>query len=105
MNLEDLENMEKAATPGPWAAETDDGIATVWYSEINSGVSVCDPNSQDARFIAAFRNAMPHLIAMAKAAERVLHRMAPIEKTAIGEATTDNLLDLKQAFAALEAMK
>lgn len=51
--LSELEAKAKAATPGPWEADSYDHC-TVWYSERDSGVSVADACTlQDGCFIAA----------------------------------------------------
>lgn len=85
--LDELRALERAATPGPWKAET-------WYGEVDGEFAAVGPHHQpqpvgedgdyeddgptgtvamraeaDAALIAAARNALPHLLAIAEAAQ------------------------------------
>jgi hypothetical protein len=82
--LDELERLEQEATPRPWhQGETgmpDGGIllAQVDYSAAYAFIEVSDRSDDgadgvvDAALIAAMRNALPRLIAIARAAERAL---------------------------------
>lgn len=60
------------ATPAPWAAEGQidaNGACTIWYSEVNSGVSIANTCDEcDADFIAFARN---NILALADECERL----------------------------------
>ncbi len=95
MNLDELRRLHKAATPAPWAVATDrQGDYLVAHHE----AAVCDlldstlAARQDARLIAAARNALPALLRVAEAARRLA---AGPESTAWDE--------LYAALAALDA--
>ena len=82
VDLDELERLEREATPGPWKADTEDvGDCVVWAPEIKDGdgdssfvsnigrsrigaVGVAfDHEADDCRLIAATRNALPDLLA------------------------------------------
>lgn len=53
MDIQQLRELEKAATPGPWNTDT------------------CRYHADDRKLIAALRNAAPHLFAVVEAAEKI----------------------------------
>lgn len=69
INLDDLEKLCNAATPGPWASDNYKSLPTVWYSEPHSGVAIaCEVgNNRDATFISVCRTAVPEMIAEIRA--------------------------------------
>lgn len=84
--LTDLRAAEEAATPGPWHVDgpwwhSDDDAAEMVSGKGDERVAVClmptKPHRrgrgtyEDARLIAAARNALPRLLAAAEAIERV----------------------------------
>ena len=86
VDLDDLERLEKAATPGPWEFfdnPTDTGLiagchsvspsqdATLVFSCASNFYGSLSPKRDDRDLIAALRNAAPHLIARAREAERL----------------------------------
>lgn len=83
IDLEELERLHKAATPGPWAANN---WGRVWHTpNPNSTRLVCDtmrntvrnPKSwrANARLIAAMREALPELIARVRELEASNERL------------------------------
>jgi hypothetical protein len=82
MKLDELKRLDAAATPAPWAIEdTDDGFRYVmathdrpWRQPICSNVTYYPTavGVQDQALIAAARNALPKLIAVAEAAKELL---------------------------------
>ena len=107
-NLTDLEKLEKAATPGPWKMNAfpnySRGGLTKFIVEYNT------LTTSDASFIAALRNAAPHLIAVAKAAAKLAGHGHPHS----GACSTDHYVntqcdcgyeELQNALAAFEAAK
>jgi hypothetical protein len=67
VDLEELERLEKAATPGPW--HVDGGIIRDKGGRERADVS-CNPRETgDGALIAAARNALPGLIARLRTAE------------------------------------
>ncbi len=78
--VEELERLEKAATPGPWKVGAEDGtrLSHVWPVRNSAAVADCsvgdwrysDEEMRDnAAFIAALRNAAPALLAALKRPE------------------------------------
>lgn len=83
LDLERLEELAKAATPGPWAAEYE--VADDWYCVTGTGyfdggtymvcphVATVESGGQaDAEFIVAARVAIPELIERVRALEAAL---------------------------------
>lgn len=74
MNLDELERLYKAATPGEWEAPT----------------ASCYANAQEAKnacFIAALHNAFPDLLALARDGERyryVLTKLCMVQSASYG---------------------
>lgn len=76
--LDELERLEKAATPGRWETlktqKTHAGIKRVYTDELGRRCtsfpvqccSTTEPNAENARFIGTLRNVAPALIAMAR---------------------------------------
>ncbi len=105
MKLDELKRLVEAATPGPWdhaeykckcchyvdAAESED----LMY--VSNGLSCLKP--QDAAFIAAARNHISKLIAVAEAAKAEHHEKCPGHKN-FCRCTTGSIL--RDAIAALE---
>jgi len=96
MKLDELKALDAAATPGPWHSASwgvgDGGVDVVFYPDIDSA---------DAALIAAARNALPKLLAVAEAAKRVCARMRDGEP---GITDYDDAVDdLERSLDALEA--
>lgn len=85
MTLEEIEKLCEEATPGPWQNEYSlvNGIEGR-IASVDSIVPYRDKIDINAKFIAASRNLMPKLLAVAKAAE--LHFMTGAHMTEIHEA-------------------
>lgn len=68
MKLDELEQLEKAATPGPWErvayAKSDHGFVMM----LTGGEDEYEAE-QNARFVAVSRSYMPKLLAVARAAK------------------------------------
>jgi len=68
MKLDELKRLDAEATPGPWR-DTDYGVERVGvYGEIVEDPRMGEP---DRALIAAARNALPALLAVAEAAEAI----------------------------------
>lgn len=103
--LDRLEALCGAATPGPWEALDVDGnerAVVPWVGFVRPDgdielIADCEQERgcQDAEFIAASRAALPALIAVARAAERV----AELPSAVVNSGSHD---DLRAALAALE---
>lgn len=66
LDLDALDKLERAASPGPWI----DGRHTVYQDDSVGGEEICKRMSlEDSAFIAAARNALPVLIAHVRAAQ------------------------------------
>jgi len=84
--LDELERLEKAATPGPWSAFTDEGTRRphtniVAVSPITACVHSLPGRSKreaDVDIIAESRNALPALIATAREAEALRQEEADL---------------------------
>lgn len=105
--LDELEKLAKEATPGPWSAEQSSamnpfrvGSSDEWVA---NGVDLSSDN--DMKYIAAVNpNTVLALIAVARAAEGVLHKAdtAGVSHKMFGENTPAYVKPLRQALAALE---
>lgn len=101
LDLDELERLEKAATPGPWASEGYGGFYTEhpdhqkadngsgWRGASNSlghcadGEYVDNINAtNDAELIVAFRNSAPALISLAREALEMRARMDVVREAA-----------------------
>jgi len=78
ITLDELDRLEKAATPGPWVhfdGAPEHGNAYVSGPEPDNWTAAecfgSDPDA-DAALIAAARNALPGLLAIAQAAQKLL---------------------------------
>ncbi len=71
MTLDELERLERAATPGPWFTEDDtrysEGCTIGSAPVMTAHTSWTAPAKNDDRLIAAARNALPDLIKIARA--------------------------------------
>jgi hypothetical protein len=72
-NIQELEQLERFATPGPW--EFVDGSSNEFVSQVD-GFDICalpgiTTRKHDFRLIAAMRNAFPEILAKLKAAEKL----------------------------------
>ena len=105
MTIEKLEALDRAATAGPWAYEP-----IYWafrMAEKAGNTHVPDdlskdavyPKRDDAVFMAESRNALPALLAVAKAAKKFDVAMACCDPHAIGIAQRG----IREALAQLEA--
>lgn len=88
LDLNELERLEKAATPGPWAWNSYGSVCTVnepCYAVCalprRHGDEATKQGASDARFIEAVRNALPELLRRLRAAEvdRIAHERAAHE--------------------------
>lgn len=84
LDLDELEALEKAATPGPWVLDRETYVSTRYVSpDDDQLIADCDfvrPSSlrqseANAAFIPAARNALPTLIARLRAAEARLQQL------------------------------
>lgn len=96
LDLDELELLEKAATPGPWAfhvIEHEDGVREEAYIEAPGDLfyfrdeagsftakayDAREPDKAFGRLVVALRNAAPSLIALAREATAARARAAPI---------------------------
>lgn len=60
-NLDELERLEKAATPGEWRAEYDD-LTEEWFAIPSAVCGYGLNHANDVKFAAAARNALPAMI-------------------------------------------
>ena len=67
---DELRRLEKAATPGPWAVESD-GVYNDTRSYMVVPLGDSEQDDADAALIAAMRNALPALLDVAEAAQAV----------------------------------
>jgi hypothetical protein len=100
MKIDELERLERAATPGPWGVVTDGKFGKELQVQPPSGVTyICEcgwdfpDNRADAEFIAAARNALPALLRVARAAEATAQ--------GIEEGGPLGLIELRAALEAL----
>ena len=72
LDLDELERLLAEATPGPWRGEENGDGYLMHRSrpEVVLGRIAHGNSRVDAVFVAALRNAAPHLLALARAAER-----------------------------------
>lgn len=106
MNLDELERLERAATPGPWASFADTpeplyGVASIAGDRNTAIIEICcepahDERSADMALIAAARSALPALIRIARAAMELSEANESLERRKAA------LEDLNAALAALE---
>lgn len=80
MTCDELEALEKVATPGPWGINKYCSIGTGEYYIFGGTVVSCDGFGSDAtgnapEFICALRNEAPRLLAIRRAAEVLLNRL------------------------------
>jgi hypothetical protein len=115
MKLEEIKRLCEAATPGPWRVteypKEEWGPSDTIEGDIHGATqawerTICDdtqyyptaPGLADVRFIAAARDLVPKLLAVAEAAESIQHN---------AECSWDpcdcGVKDLRTALAALEA--
>jgi len=100
--LTELRELEKAATRGPWLHRSEKWAEKVYVMQIGDDepLTVCGLDGDvygqaDGKLIAAMRNALPHLLAVAEAARRVrMEREGP---------ATELERQLDEALDALEA--
>lgn len=94
IDLDELERLEREATPGPWVDDADDRpgqirdvllayakqhrVATAWGSAYTATNA-----TEDASLIAAARNALPALIRIARAAKACVTNIGPQEDAAL----------------------
>lgn len=72
MNLEDLKKLCQEATPGPWGLKEHGLVSSSFPNSCGENYQIAgDIDEQDADFIAAAREALPKLIAVAEAARVV----------------------------------
>ena len=94
IDLDELERLAAAATPGRWAHDRE------WVDALN----VLLPTEADAAFVAAARNALPDLIAevrrLREAQERHLRLISELTKSEVSPADAS---DLRAQIAALIA--
>lgn len=95
MKLEELEALEKGATPGPWLrvayTKSDQGFVMMLTGGKDSYEA-----EQNARFVAASRAYMPKLIAVAEAAQTLLSSCCE------GNRDLHGMLELEDALKKLE---
>jgi hypothetical protein len=102
IDIDKLEELARAATPGPWHAVdgTESGTKALttntgaWLGTIEDGSAL--RNGADAAFIAAARNAVPELIERVRAAEGLLAEAAARlsrHRDVIDQWVCDNVID------------
>ncbi len=114
MNLDELESVARAATPGPWHVDPDDRRDMSWNRHIMSGPSmaVCfmahsdgkDPERDEAtaRHIAGCDpQTILKLIAVAKAAKAMENRLPKLPQAVALYYAESELLTLRNALEAL----
>ncbi len=108
MKIERFEELEKAATPGPWhIGWIDENLnhAEIEGPELGQQVGEIYPRV-DQSFICNFRNVAPHLIAVAKAAKEIARELkGSVPSDIVGNAGAEMIEDLIASLAALEAEK
>lgn len=101
--LDELERLDQAATPGPWAANRGSHGVMV-LSPLNIIVATCswgtdEANTANSALICAARNALPALLRVARAAQTLLDQVP----SAIDDPELDEAREaLETALAALE---
>lgn len=93
-NLDELEQLCAKATPGPWT------VSKGGYNVLEVYCECCAKSEDDARFIAASRDALPQLISEVRSLQG---RVVELEKT--NEALRGYNNDYRKAFGALEKNK
>jgi len=83
IDLDDLEKLEKAATPGPWTGvQCADGYGLVRVGEELHGNSLgYEIDGHDANLIIAMRNALPEMIKELRRCRRILQAAASGEES------------------------
>jgi hypothetical protein len=100
MTLDELERLERAATPGPWTVAENFGTdRPTWYVMNGDSVVAVFNRKEDAAAFAAPRNALPALIECARAALAV--RRTPI----VDDDFPERLAALDAALARLAEVK
>lgn len=74
IDLDQLERLEKEATPGPWTGLWVDNWDDLRISRITDDPKTTD---EDREFIAAMRNALPELIRLARIGQEYEDRDPP----------------------------
>lgn len=94
LDLDALEELERAATPGPWEAERDVYDGDVWYVEPDGQPVLIArrPSDTDGALIAAARNALPDLIAAARERDALRELLAKVRLIAGPEDKTGRAL-------------
>lgn len=86
-DLDELEQLEKAASPGPWAVKTSGEPSDFTHSWVESAEEFYDDNGNDghrvfghrranAEFAVAARNALPALLQRLRTAEAIVRDLA-----------------------------
>jgi hypothetical protein len=124
--LDELERLEKAATPGPWSGGSRSGMDHVWFdvygadddadeilsAEGTATLSACHPSGHDrlkedqvrrlslVQFVAALRNCAPALISAARENLTQRERIAELEAEVARRAETIRELTAGEVSAA-----
>lgn len=82
LDLDALEELERAATRGPWQAENDVGASDVWLVELDGQPILIArrASDEDGALIATARNALSDLIAAARERDRLRDMVAEFRK-------------------------
>lgn len=114
-DLDKLEQLEKAATPGPWNADYVQAAIRHLSRNVDPDYYCTEEQSlsgngdvfnrrEDGPLIAAARNALPALLAVARAAEALHGEDAPVDmsetqRLALSDAVFDALAQLKESIS------
>lgn len=100
MTLDELEKLEKVATPGTWEVRQTGDLLQIYSDYEPPEMSFCIleyTKPEDAAFIAAFRNAAPKLLAVARAARSMIEYVNPMWLE-----TDPPMVEMRKALEALE---
>lgn len=101
LDLEELERLEREATPGPWRRDADYPQLVAGMASVPGGVPYFAP--ADAALIVAARNQLPALLAELRAL-RAVAEAADVHTTE-GRATFETFADLRGALDAWRGLR
>jgi hypothetical protein len=108
ITIDQLEKLEKAATPGPWTIGRGVVINGAEYGGLNiSRTATMGDKGDDLELIAAARNALPALLAVAKAAAVIAENTGGSDVAYVDDnvVSDDELASLRAALAQLKDTK
>jgi hypothetical protein len=101
LELDRLERLHAEATPGQWGTSLDQvahSVHLVWKGGVFGSIYATQRPGANAAFIAESRNAFGDLLRIARAAEKLVNGLKPIEWSMLGEDTADRLTALREAL-------